>query len=46
MAQMTAVQIPRAGAPFEIVKRDVPVPGPDQVRLKVQACGIAIAMYS
>jgi D-arabinose 1-dehydrogenase-like Zn-dependent alcohol dehydrogenase len=40
MAQMTAVQMPRAGAPFEIVKRDVPQPGPSQVRIKVQACGV------
>jgi D-arabinose 1-dehydrogenase-like Zn-dependent alcohol dehydrogenase len=40
MAQMTAVQIPRAGAPFEVVKREVPTPGPGQVRIKVQACGV------
>ena len=40
MAQMTAVQIPRAGAPFEVVKREVPAPGPTQVRVKVQACGV------
>jgi len=40
MAQMTAVQIPRAGAPFEVVKREVPAPGPGQVRIKVQACGV------
>lgn len=40
MAQMMAVQIGRAGGPFEVVTREVPMPGPDQVRLKVQACGI------
>jgi D-arabinose 1-dehydrogenase-like Zn-dependent alcohol dehydrogenase len=40
MAQMTAVQISRPGAPFEVVKREVPAPGPNQVRIKVQACGI------
>ena len=40
MAQMTAVQISRAGGPFEVVKREVPVPGPNQVRIKVQACGV------
>ncbi|HEY3197511.1 MAG TPA: alcohol dehydrogenase [Nitrospirales bacterium] len=40
MAQMTAVQIPRAGSQFEVVKREVPAPGPNQVRLKVQACGV------
>ena len=40
MAQMTAVQISRPGGPFEVVEREVPGPGPNQVRLKVQACGI------
>lgn len=40
MAQMTAVQIRNAGGPFEVVKREVPAPGPNQVRIKVQACGI------
>lgn len=40
MAQMTAVQISRAGGAFEVVKRDVPGPGPNQVRIKVQACGV------
>jgi D-arabinose 1-dehydrogenase-like Zn-dependent alcohol dehydrogenase len=40
MAQMTAVQISRPGAPFEVVKREVPAPGSNQVRIKVQACGI------
>ena len=40
MAQMTAVQISRPSGPFEVVKRQVPAPGPNQVRIKVQACGI------
>jgi D-arabinose 1-dehydrogenase-like Zn-dependent alcohol dehydrogenase len=40
MAQMTAVQIGRAGASFEVVTREVPAPGPNQVRIKVQACGV------
>lgn len=40
MAQMTAVQIAGPGAAFEVVKREIPVPGPNQVRIKVQACGI------
>jgi D-arabinose 1-dehydrogenase-like Zn-dependent alcohol dehydrogenase len=40
MAQMTAVQITRAGAPFEVVNRELPYPGQNQVRLKVQACGV------
>jgi len=37
---MRAVQIIRPGAPFEIVERDIPQPGPGEVRIKVQACGI------
>jgi D-arabinose 1-dehydrogenase-like Zn-dependent alcohol dehydrogenase len=40
MAQMTAVQVSRPGAAFEVVQREVPAPGPNQVRLKVEACGI------
>ncbi len=40
MAQNTAVQITRAGSPFEVVKREVPVPGHNHVRLKVEACGV------
>ena len=40
MAQMTAVQISRPGARFEVVKREVPEPGPNQVRIKVDACGV------
>jgi D-arabinose 1-dehydrogenase-like Zn-dependent alcohol dehydrogenase len=37
---MKAVQIPQAGAEFQIVERDIPVPGARQVRIKVQACGV------
>ena len=40
MAQMTAVQISRPGGPFEVVKQEVPAPGANQVRIKVQACGV------
>src|SRR6185312_3734900 len=40
MPQMIAAQIRSPGAPFEVVKRDIPVPGPNQVRIKVQACGV------
>ena len=40
MAQMVAVQIGREGGPFDVVKREVQAPGPNQVRIKVQACGI------
>lgn len=40
MAKMKAVQVPRPGADFEIVERDIPQPGPRQVRIRVQACGV------
>ena len=37
---MRAAQVPRPNAPFEIVEREIPEPGPGSVRIKVQACGI------
>jgi D-arabinose 1-dehydrogenase-like Zn-dependent alcohol dehydrogenase len=40
MAKMRAVQIPRAKGPLELVERDIPEPGAQAVRIKVEACGI------
>jgi len=40
MATMKAVQVTKANGPFEVVQRDIPEPGPGQVRIKVEACGI------
>ena len=40
MPKMRAVQVSSAKAPFEIVEREIPDPGPGSVRIKVQACGI------
>src|SRR5215469_10548989 len=40
MARMKAVQVPKAGADFELVEREIPVPGPGEVRIRVQACGV------
>lgn len=40
MAKMKAVQISKAGGPFELVERDVPEPKAGQLRIKVEACGI------
>ncbi|HEV3194685.1 MAG TPA: alcohol dehydrogenase [Candidatus Cybelea sp.] len=37
---MKAVQVPKAGADFEIVERELPQPGPRQVRIRVLACGV------
>jgi alcohol dehydrogenase/propanol-preferring alcohol dehydrogenase len=40
MATMKAVQVAEPGADFELVDIDVPQPGPDEVRISVEACGI------
>jgi D-arabinose 1-dehydrogenase-like Zn-dependent alcohol dehydrogenase len=37
---MKAVQVPKPGADFEIIEREIPEPGPGQVRIRVQACGV------
>src|SRR2546423_1977321 len=38
--KMKAAQVPKPGADFEIVEREIPEPGAGQVRVKVEACGI------
>jgi len=40
MPRMRAVQVKNANGPFELVERDIPTPGPGQVLIKVQACGV------
>jgi D-arabinose 1-dehydrogenase-like Zn-dependent alcohol dehydrogenase len=37
---MRAVQVSGPGRPFEMVEREVPQPGPRQVRVRVQTCGL------
>ena len=37
---MRAAQVPKAGAPFELVEREVPEPPAQHVRIRVQACGV------
>jgi D-arabinose 1-dehydrogenase-like Zn-dependent alcohol dehydrogenase len=37
---MIVAQLSKAGGPFELVERPVPVPGPSQVLIKVEACGV------
>src|SRR6202047_4069768 len=40
MAKMKVVQVPKAGADFELVEREIPQPGAGHVRIQVQACGV------
>jgi len=40
VAPMKAAQVPKPGAAFEIVEREIPKPGAGEVRVKVQACGV------
>src|SRR6202158_2964302 len=40
IAPMKAAQVPKAGADFEIVEREIPKPGAGEVLIKVQACGV------
>jgi len=39
-APMKVAQISKPGGDFEIVERKIPEPGPGEVRIKVQACGV------
>src|SRR5437870_4035459 len=40
VAPMKVAQIPKPGADFQIIEREIPKPGVGQVRIKVQACGV------
>lgn len=40
MSKMKAVQVAKAGGPLEVVERRIPEAGEEQVRIKVEACGI------
>jgi D-arabinose 1-dehydrogenase-like Zn-dependent alcohol dehydrogenase len=40
VATMKVAQVAKPGADFSIVEREVPNPGPAQVRIKVKACGV------
>src|SRR6266536_2274218 len=37
---MKAVQVSKPNGPFEVVSRDVRDPGPVEIRIKVEACGV------
>src|SRR5271163_430019 len=40
MPKMKAVQVGKPGGTFELVERNIPEPARNQVRIKVEACGI------
>lgn len=40
MSTMPSMQVKQAGSEFELVQKEIPQPGPQQVRIKVHACGI------
>ncbi len=40
MPSMRAVRVSRAKGPLELVEQPIPQPGPESVRIKVEACGI------
>jgi D-arabinose 1-dehydrogenase-like Zn-dependent alcohol dehydrogenase len=40
MTKMRAVQVTKKGGPLELVEREIPSPQPDQVLIKVEACGV------
>jgi D-arabinose 1-dehydrogenase-like Zn-dependent alcohol dehydrogenase len=40
MPKMRAVEVTSPKGPFKVVEREIPQPGPRQVRIKVQACGL------
>ena len=40
MPKMKVMQVPKPGGNFELVERDIPQPSRNQVRIKVEACGI------
>src|SRR2546422_9322166 len=37
---MKVVQVPKPGADFQLVEREIPEPGPGHVRIRGQACGV------
>jgi D-arabinose 1-dehydrogenase-like Zn-dependent alcohol dehydrogenase len=40
MKRMKVVQVGKPHGDWELVERDIPEPGPGQVRIKVEACGV------
>jgi D-arabinose 1-dehydrogenase-like Zn-dependent alcohol dehydrogenase len=40
MPKMKVMQVPKAGADFEMVEREIPLPPAGHVRIRVMACGV------
>jgi len=40
IATMKVAEVPKPGAAFSVVEREIPTPGAGEVRVKVQACGV------
>ena len=40
MAKMRAMVVHKAGGPLQLEERDLPAPGHDEIRIRVQACGV------
>ncbi len=40
MPKMKVAQVTKPGSPFDLVEREIPLPGPGQVRIRVMACGM------
>ena len=43
MPKMKVAAVPRPGADFDFTEREIPLPGPGQARVHVQACGICFS---
>jgi D-arabinose 1-dehydrogenase-like Zn-dependent alcohol dehydrogenase len=43
MAKNLVAQVSKAGGDFELMERELPAPGPGEVRIRVQACGICFS---
>jgi alcohol dehydrogenase len=40
MAKMRAMVVRERGGPLVAEERDIPAPGPEEVRIRVEACGV------
>jgi D-arabinose 1-dehydrogenase-like Zn-dependent alcohol dehydrogenase len=40
MAKMRVMVVRERGAPFAAEERDIPAPGPEEMRIRVEACGV------